>query len=375
MRTRGLWSFGVVLSLVAGCGLSACSRDSCDDDVVTGSALRGLDTFARWTTRHDVRGVIGEVGWPVGPQWSATARRWGAAATATGMPVYVWGAAPWWGPKDPLAYYRSTPGGRHVSLASTQATDFEDLLRKGMTGGVGLAEGTFGAELEGSSPYSNAHPGVLGKDYTYPTSQTLAYLKGRGVTRVRLAVMWERLQPRLNGPLDPVEVGRVRATLRAANRHGMEVVVDLHNYGRYANAQKGKREVLVLGGPRLSAAHLADLWRRLAAALKNQPSVAALAIMNEPHDLPGGEQTWKQASLTVVRAIRTVDRNIPLWVGGYAWSSVAAFNGEPWIPKNLGPVIYEAHQYFDADRSGKYVGDYASAERALTAAGVVACTE
>lgn len=354
---------------------AGCSSPSepCRNDAVRVAALDGLDTFADWTSRHHVSGVVGEVGWPAGSDWASVAQAWGEKAKQAHLPAYVWAAAPWWSEGDPLAFYRGKAPSPDVTEDSEQARTFEGLMRGGLAGGVGLAEGSFGAALD-DPKYSTAHPGVYGKDYTYPSRNTLRYLKSRGITKVRLAVMWERLQPRLKKDLRASEVKRVAAVLRDAHAEGLQVNLDLHNYGRYATEIKGRRTVLTLGSSQLPASALIDVWQRLTKAFKGQPALTSLGLMNEPHDLPGGATTWKSASRGVLTAIRKINRTIPVWVAGYQWAAASSFTGDPWIPKNLGPVAYEAHQYFDADHSGTYKADYAGTQKALRANGVASCS-
>ena len=100
--------------------------------------------------------------------------------------------------------------------------------------------------------------------------------------------MWERLQSSLYSPLDPAELAeRFRRVLDSADRLDMTVVVDLHNYGRYAAASPAMaRTELLVGSAQLPAAALADLWRRLALELRGLPALAAYGLMNEPHGCP-----------------------------------------------------------------------------------------
>ena len=71
----------------------------------------------------------------------------------------------------------------------------------------------------------------------------------------------------------------------------------------------------------------------------------------------------RQAAVTAIRS--TGDRRVA-FVEGYPWSAAAdwsAHHPRPWIADPLGKVRYEAHEYWDADRSGRYALSYAE-ERA-----------
>jgi hypothetical protein len=327
-------------------GLTACGGHSGCQDALTDRALTQLHGFTGWLHAHHVQGVVGEVGWPAGRGWQHVATSWYAAAGD--LDTYAWAGAEQWPTDYPLAVYRSSdptrPGAR-LDVAGPQAPVVEHHGRR-----VDLADGSFGA---GTATYSAARPGAYGTAYRYPSRGSLLWLRHRGIRSVRVALEWERLQPTPGGPLVAAEVQRLRQVLDA----GLPVVLDLHSYGRFTAA--GPR-VLLLGSPQLPAERLADLWRRLAHAVAGSPSLAGYGLMNEPHDLPGGAAGWERASQLAVSAIRAVDRRTPVLVAGYSSSGAATWSRNhprPWITGG-GPLLYEAHQYFDRDGSGRYAAGW-----------------
>lgn len=366
-----------VAILVIYSALVSCATESrqCHRDALTSRSLNELRGFARWTSDHDVRGAVGEVAWPGSgtedaQQWSALADRWLTEARTSNLQIFAFGAAPWWRGDEPVAFYRGQPGSNDVTIVAPQAVLFEEHLRGGMAGGVNLAEATFGAPINEPGGYANGNPGVLGVDYSYPTLGTLRTLADRGITEVRFGVMWERLQPRLHETLDLNELKHIRRVLRDADTVGMRVILDIHNYGRYADGDAQSRDVFRLGDPQLPGSSLVDLWTRLVETIGAEPALHGYDIMNEPHDLPGGARAWETISFDVATAIRTIDATTPIWVSGYAWSAAGTFaehHPAPWLPNTVEPVIYQAHQYFDRDMSGTYSGSY-SEENAATAA-------
>src|SRR3982751_3147994 len=68
--------------------------------------------------------------------------------------------------------------------------------------GVNLCSAEFGEK---------SLPGEYGRHYVYPAAKELDYYKSKGVTLVRLPFRWERMQPVLNGELDPGELKRLEA--------------------------------------------------------------------------------------------------------------------------------------------------------------------
>lgn len=379
-----------VFALVGGAALSGCTTPEeeekpvvCDTDAITTRNLKDLASFAAWVDEHNVKGMVGEAGWP-GPaaerdseQWNILADRWLTEVKKHDLPVYVWAAAPWWTGKEPISFYRGEDGDTNVTVADPQAALFERYLADGLPGGVNLAEGTFGAPINEPGAYSNGHPGEVGEAYTYPSLQTLTFLAQRGIPEARFAILWERLQPELNQPLDPTELNRIRQVYRDADRAGIKLVIDVHNFARYAEGDGGSREVLRVGDPGLPPSAFVDLWARISQELANEPALSGYDLMNEPYELPGGARSWEEMSRDAALAIRQVDQTKPIWVNGYNWSGAHVWATEhprPWMPKETEPVVYQAHQYFDFDYSGYYRHSYAR-DNARIAQEMGFCTE
>ncbi len=229
--------------------------------------------------------------------------------------------------------------------------------------GINLAGAEFGTHVPG---FGGPSPGQYGVDYIYCSNQTLQAFAETGITQVRMPFRWERLQPELGGELDTFELGRITEFLDAASVMQCEVVLDLHNYGRYSRSEsaypQGRTVVpLPTSAEDVTMVHLADLWCKLAKAVRGHRGVKALALMNEPHDM--GEGNWRAISQFVVRKLREQGHENVLWVSGDGWSHAhdwAKNNGvDAWIQDPLGRVVYEAHCYFDGDFSGKYARSYA----------------
>ncbi|MBI1369245.1 MAG: cellulase family glycosylhydrolase [Planctomycetes bacterium] len=205
--------------------------------------------------------------------------------------------------------------------------------------GVNLAGGEFGKM-----------PGRFNYDYTYPKAEDFDYFHDKHLDLIRLPFKWERVQPKLMGPLDEAELKRLDAVVALARERGMHLLLDAHNYARY----NGK----VIGTPDVPNDAFADFWRKLADHYKSEPAVFGYSIMNEPHGTNG---LWPAAAQAAVDAIRTVDMNHTIAVCGEGYA------GAHWWPKvnpNLDihdpadNFVYEAHQYFDKDNSGTYRGHY-----------------
>ncbi|MBK5958807.1 hypothetical protein CCR97_11380 [Rhodoplanes elegans] len=218
----------------------------------------------------------------------------------------------------------------------------------------------FGVNLAGAE--FGPPRGVYGTDYIYPSAVDLDYYHDKGVTLIRLPFTWERMQPTLGGDLDPAELARMTEFLDAAAARGMQIVVDLHNFGRYdGNA---------IGTDAVPVSAFSDFWGKLARALSDHPAVWGLGLMNEPHDM-GGAQVWPAAAQAAADAVRATGNDATLVVSGDGWSGTATWqdlNASLRVNDALDKVVYEAHAYFDRDGTGVY-GSY-DAEGAYPTIGV-----
>lgn len=207
--------------------------------------------------------------------------------------------------------------------------------------GVNLAGAEFGAQ--GDDEY--------GKDYIYPSPETIAHFAERGFTSIRLPFRWERLQPSLNSALDAEELERLKETVAEIRGQGMGAVLDLHNYARY-------REEIV-GTKAVPDAALADLWTRLAKVFADDSGVS-FGIMNEPHGVAASQ--WLKSANAAIAAIRKAGAKNLVLVPGTAWTGAHSWRSESYGGANASVMTgvedpaknfaYEVHQYLDGDFSG-----------------------
>jgi endoglucanase len=208
--------------------------------------------------------------------------------------------------------------------------------------GVNLPSAAFGAE---------SVPGTPGKNYIYPQPSTVDYFANKGMNVVRIAVLWERLQRRLQGDLDAGELRRLDAVINYAASKGMRVILDVHNYARYDGA--------VIGSTTLSTRALGDLWRRLGERYKGNETVI-FGLMNEPNGLP--TETWLEAANIAIADIRETGAKNLILVPGNGWSSARDWAGGGYGTPNSeamlnvrdpdGNFAFDVHQYFDSDFTG-----------------------
>jgi len=209
--------------------------------------------------------------------------------------------------------------------------------------GVSLASAEFG---EGNLP------GTYGSDYTYPTAAEVDYFAARHMNVVRLPFRWERLQRSLNAEFDAAELGRLDGFVASATAKGMNVVLDPHNYARYAGN--------LIGSAAVPDSAFADFWRRLAVKYKSNDHVI-LGLMNEPNSMP--TEQWLASANAAIAAIRATGAGNLVLVPGNAWTGAHSWS-ENWYGSSNAQVMlgvkdpanryaYEVHQYLDGDYSGR----------------------
>ncbi|WP_168193939.1 cellulase family glycosylhydrolase [Pontibacter sp. SGAir0037] len=214
----------------------------------------------------------------------------------------------------------------------------------------------FGVNLAGAD-FGENMPGVHNTDYTYPTAAELDYFKSKGLNLIRFPFKWERIQRTLNGPLDEVELGRMKNFVEAAHKKGMWILLDMHNYGR----RKIDTTTYLIGSPTIPVSAVTDAWQKLALAFKDYENIWGYGIMNEPHDMLTSTP-WFNIAQAIIDTIRNVDTETTIVVGGDSWSSATrwptASNNLKDLVDSSDKLIFEAHLYFDDDASGKYDQTY-----------------
>jgi endoglucanase len=221
------------------------------------------------------------------------------------------------------------------------------------------AASLLGVNLSGAELGGDKLPGREGTDYIYPDAASLAYFHARGMTAVRLPVLWERLQPHLGGPLSDTELGHVDRFVEQARGAHLRVVLDLHNYGRFQGQLVGSDAV-----PRSA---FAALWGAVARHYRGERggSEVVFGLMNEPHDIDA--VAWAADEQAALDAIRQSGAANLVLVSGVDWDGAHNFvSGAGYGSSNAealgrlndpaGNYAIEMHQYLDPDYSGTHAG-------------------
>jgi hypothetical protein len=138
----------------------------------------------------------------------------------------------------------------------------------------------------------------------------LAYFKAKGMNVIRLPISWERIQHQLYGGLTQTYVDRMMDYINSATTAGFAVILDLHNYNRYAtNTHDAQGQQVdsytqrTLYDGVLTVDHLRDVWVKLTGLVIDNPNVI-LNLMNESHDFQRTSNGWFADINTLIAAIR-----------------------------------------------------------------------
>ena len=201
--------------------------------------------------------------------------------------------------------------------------------------------------------------GKVNTNYFYPDRKDLYYFKSQGARLFRFPFRWERVQHELNGELDLAQdVDSMKLTIAEAERLGMWVMPDMHNYCRYTTADGtqhlfGESDVLTKEA-------FADVWRKLATEFKDFTNIWGYDIMNEPYGMDYAD--WKEYAQAAIDAIREVDTETPIVIEGCQYASASNWPTLSDDLKDLADpsdkLVFSAHCYFDNQSSGLYDGTY-----------------
>lgn len=253
-------------------------------DALQARTLSEVRLWENWLATNNATGFIGEFGvpglyakWgdqPQQDQWNALLDAYLRELDRGGLHGAVWASGRNWGSGYPEGLHVGTNVGDPLSIRNATVTPTAaHPSRGGLHHGVNLAGFDHAVGTAGG--------GNVRTDAGYAhTAADFAFIATDGIDHVRLPIVWEQLQPALSAALSTTALATLDGVLSAAAANGVSVTLDLHNYGRYTQADG---TVLVLGGA-LTTAHLSDFWTRLSDWLRARKSYKV-------RDLTGPGQT------------------------------------------------------------------------------------
>ncbi len=183
----------------------------------------------------------------------------------------------------------------------------------------------------------------------YITQADIRFIKQSGFNSVRIPFNYrlfvaDETTPRLDGPgyelLDRV--------VSWCHREGLYVILDMH---AAPGGQTGDNIDDSFGYPflfesRESQELTVNLWRKIAARYRNELAVIGYDLLNEPiapyFDTASLNPKLEPLYRRIVSAIREVDRNHIIFLGGAQWATNFKIFGSPFDPK----VAYTFHKYW-----------------------------
>ncbi|MBS1626824.1 MAG: cellulase family glycosylhydrolase [Bacteroidetes bacterium] len=214
----------------------------------------------------------------------------------------------------------------------------------------------FGINLAGAEFGQTNMPGIYNTDYTYPTVATIDYFASKGFKLFRLPFRWERIQHAMGAELDTAELNRLTAFTDTCATRGIQVILDMHNYGKYRIGNTEYPIGLGQPGDTITKAYFGNVWRKLADVFKTRNNIYGYGIMNQPDSMP--YYTWVLAAQECIDSIRTTDRKTSILIDGQkrslaeCWSICNSLLGKLYDTYNN--IIFSAHNFFDKDGVGNY---------------------
>lgn len=236
----------------------------------------------------------------------------------------------------------------------TLGPDDQIILKNVQVSQLSAANFTFHDSVRLTSAPLNVGVNLSGAEWNatlFPTRSELVYFAAQGLGNIRLPIKWEFLQPALNGALDTTYLAQIRQVVDQAKALGLEVLIDLHNYGAY-NGQ-------LVGTPAVPTSAFVNLWSQLAKVFASDSNVV-FDLMNEPQQTSPG--AWRDIVNTAIAGIRAAGATQEILVSGIGWDSGsnwvwngnAAVLGAPGaVVDPLGKVTFEVHQYLDSGGTGR----------------------
>lgn len=179
-------------------------------------------------------------------------------------------------------------------------------------------------------------------DYVYPQNKEIDYYASKGIKLIRVPFLDKRIL---------ADWDKILPLINYAGSKGMDVVLDLHQFGSMAGGQVG------IDAPATMA--FQTLWQDVNKKLIGVNNVR-LGLMNEPNKQ--SMQQWWPIVTDVAKQLLSVVPTRKLAIPGTAWTgaekwtsngnSVEALKCKGALPDNA-DVWFELHQYLDQWSTGK----------------------
>ena len=190
-------------------------------------------------------------------------------------------------------------------------------------------------------------------DYVPPSDTTLAAIKAQRFWGIRLPISEETLQPdpvkAAAGVLDETYLAVVLQAASRAQKVGLSVIVDMHNFGRYWG-----NPINVSGST--PATNIRPMYVNVVGALAKRLQAAGVwgfDVANEPHDIADADvQSVEQGAVNAARAAGFKGHLI---VENSGWANASGgLKINVHDPMVGGVTCTDVHAYGDDNNSGTY---------------------
>ncbi|QHC59326.1 cellulase family glycosylhydrolase [Rathayibacter sp. VKM Ac-2760] len=224
------------------------------------------------------------------------------------------------------------------------------------------AESGLATYLDGNSYLRGVNLYTLQQQRSLPTSKvkpdnqaTYDFLASRGVSIVRLAVPWQRLQPwkpgddvraALDAPVDSAYLDLLEEQVERAGKAGIRLVLDLHNSCAFPWGTGPVPKGTIYCGSDLTVDDVLKVWRALSSRFAGDDRVAAYNLFNEPRGSLTGATAYFRYVQAVVDDLRQRGDEHAIWIDSILLSSFAedAPDGPP-ISDPQNAIVYSQHFY------------------------------
>ncbi|MFB9841963.1 glycoside hydrolase family 5 protein [Mucilaginibacter ginsenosidivorans] len=197
--------------------------------------------------------------------------------------------------------------------------------------------------------------------HNYITEGDIHYLKSIGVNSIRIPFNYRLFTSEdylgANDPNRGFEL--IDPVISWCKKEGIYVILDMH---AAPGGQTGDNIDDGYGYPFLfkseaSQKQCAEIWARIAGHYKNEPIIIGYDLLNEPiatyFDAGDFNPSLEPVYKLITAAIRTVDKNHIVILGGAQWDS----NFKPFGPPFDAKLIYQFHKYW-TDPTKAVIQDY-----------------
>lgn len=190
----------------------------------------------------------------------------------------------------------------------------------------------------------------LFKDH-YISAEDISFLKTTGINTLRIPFHYKLFtdEDYMGLTVDQDGFGRIDSIVKWCRGTGIYLILDMHDA---PGGQTGDNIDDSYGYPWLMESEVSqklfvDIWAKIAAYYENEPVILGYDLLNEPvapyfDNLEDLNAKLEPLYIKAVEAIRSVDKNHVILLGGAQWNSNFKVFSDPSFDENM---MYTCHRY------------------------------